>query len=606
MEKIIADIITRIEASEKINEDKLNSIIRYHNRGITDKRHHAKKYLLPYFLEQKNKCSEVYKNWNLDNACEKQLLNLLKVKPKRSASGVATITVITKPQKCGGNCIFCPNDIRMPKSYLSNEPACQRAERNFFDPYLQVQARLKALHEMGHNTDKVEMIALGGTWNDYSKDYQKWFISELFRALNDGINCEYKVKKREEKYAQTGISNNTQINEKQSQKIQERINNQEISYNEAFDIFYNTNSPWKSTETWQKATWDDVLNQHKINETAKHRCVGLVVETRPAVINEENLTYMRKLGCTKVQIGIQSLDSQKMNASERCTSTNTVQNAFSLIRLYGFKIHAHFMANLPYSNPKNDKQDFEELVTNPAYLPDEIKLYPCMLVESARLNKLAKAGKWKAYNEDVLIDVLVDDVLKTPPYTRISRMMRDISSSDITQGVKKTNLRQMVEQKAEEEASKKGIEIQEIRHREINMGKTDVSNFELKDYIYKTTISTEHFLQFVTPQNKILGFCRLSLPKQNDLLCNNLPIKNDEAMIREVHVYGKVANIGEDASNAQHLGLGKKLIEKACQISKSADYKKINVISAIGTREYYKKRGFNKYSENRMYQQKQL
>ncbi len=189
-----------------------------------------------------------------------------------------------------------------------------------------------------------------------------------------------------------------------------------------------------------------------------------------------------------------------------------------------------------------------------------------------------------------MVDILVDDVIKTPLYTRISRMMRDISSNDITQGVKKTNLRQKVEEQAEQTAKSKSIEIQEIRHREITLGKTDVNKFEFKDFEYQTKTTTEHFMQFVTENNKILGFLRLSLGD------------GEAAMIREVHVYGQVANIGSAGTNAQHLGLGTKLLKKAKSISKEKGYKKINVISAIGTREYYAKRGFTEFSCNGLYQ----
>ena len=595
MDKIIEEILNYIRNGKIINADKLNAIIRSHNKGETDvSQHYSKKHLLPYYLEQQENNTSTYQTWDISEDEEETLKTILKVKPTRSASGVATITVITKPWKCGGNCLFCPNDIRMPKSYLSNEPACQRAERNFFDPYLQVQARLKALHEMGHNTDKVELIVLGGTWNDYTHDYQRWFTKELFRALNNGVNAP-DFEEIENKYKDLGISNNLEELQQQALATQEQIDSQRMSYNEAFDKYYNENSPWNKVSNWQVASWEEVQEQQEINSTTRHRNVGLVFETRPAVINEDNLTFMRKLGCTKIQLGIQSLDENKLTESDRPTKNETVKEAFTLLREYGFKIHIHFMANLPGSTPEQDKADFAELVSNPAYLPDEIKLYPCMLVDSARLNILAKAGEWKAYDEDVLVDVLVDDVLKTPAYTRISRMMRDISSTDITQGVKKTNLRQNVEQESESRAKAQGFQIQEIRHREISQDKTNIENFKLDDIEYKTTTTTEHFLQYITPENKILGFLRLSLPKSGLT-----------ATIREVHVYGKVANIGDSATNAQHLGLGTKLIEKATEIAKEADYKQLNVISAIGTREYYKSRGFTTFTKDKLYQVEEL
>ena len=105
--------------------------------------------------------------------------------------------MLTKPWPCSSNCDYCPSDIRMPKSYLSDEPACQRAERNFFDPYLQVHARLHTLNQMGHPTDKVELIVLGGTWSDYPLDYQLWFMEQLFCALNDGDGEEAQAKARQ-------------------------------------------------------------------------------------------------------------------------------------------------------------------------------------------------------------------------------------------------------------------------------------------------------------------------------------------------------------------------------------------------------------------------
>ena len=243
MDTIIEEILALIRAGKTIDADKLNSIIRAHNKGETDNsKHYAKKYLLPYYLEEKEANSPIFQNFKITESEEESLIAILRVKPTRSASGVATITVITKPWKCGGNCLFCPNDIRMPKSYLSNEPACQRAERNFFDPYLQVQARLKALHEMGHNTDKVELIVLGGTWNDYTHEYQRWFVKELFRALNNGVNAP-DFAEREKLYINAGLTNDLKELEKQSFLTQEEIDNQKLSYNQAFEKFYNDKSP---------------------------------------------------------------------------------------------------------------------------------------------------------------------------------------------------------------------------------------------------------------------------------------------------------------------------------------------------------------------------
>src|SRR5450432_1283158 len=124
------------------------------------------------------------------------VLERLRMKPVRTISGVTPVTVLTKPFPCPGECIFCPNDIRMPKSYLSDEPGAQRAEQNSFDPYLQTMSRLTAYYNTGHPTDKIEVIILGGTWSFYPETYQIWFVRRIFDALHDfgaGINRSAEV-----------------------------------------------------------------------------------------------------------------------------------------------------------------------------------------------------------------------------------------------------------------------------------------------------------------------------------------------------------------------------------------------------------------------------
>ena len=196
METILLEIIDALQDVESLDDKALSKIIRRHNKLLGEGvRPYAKKRLLPFYLKVKDSNPERWSSWGVDETIEKRLYRTLQVKPRRSASGVATITVITKPWPCSSNCLYCPNDIRMPKSYLSNEPACQRAERNFFDPYLQVVSRLRALTHMGHPTDKIELIVLGGTWSDYPKAYQIWFTTELFRALNDYQDAELHAKR---------------------------------------------------------------------------------------------------------------------------------------------------------------------------------------------------------------------------------------------------------------------------------------------------------------------------------------------------------------------------------------------------------------------------
>ena len=191
MESILLEILEKLRAGERVDERALKAVLHAHDKLLAPgEKHFSKKALLPFYLRVKEREPERWRAWGVTPELERALVRALRMKPRRTASGVATITVITKPWPCSSNCLYCPCDVRMPKSYLADEPACQRAERACFDPYLQVSARLQALTQMGHPTDKVELIVLGGTWSDYPRAYQIWFVAELFRALNDGVAAD--------------------------------------------------------------------------------------------------------------------------------------------------------------------------------------------------------------------------------------------------------------------------------------------------------------------------------------------------------------------------------------------------------------------------------
>lgn len=564
----------------------------------------SKRHLIAYYLDVKRNDPEHWACWNFTEEQQHRIERTLQMKPRRTASGVATITVLTKPWKCSSDCLYCPNDLRMPKSYLSDEPACQRAERTFFDPYLQVAARLKALTEMGHITDKVELIILGGTWSDYSLAYQIWFVRELFRALNDGSKAQNNIAKRRTQYEHAGISSDVATLKKQVAPLQERIANQELSYNQAFDLHYAISEAWGTVATWQSATWEELETEHRTNETAHHRVVGLVIETRPERITPHHAYTLRRLGCTKVQMGIQSLDERVRKQNNRPTTNAQIQSAFETLRLFGFKTHIHAMVNLLGATPESDKQDYLHLVEGKPFQPDEIKLYPCVLVDGTGLCAHYQDHTWKPYSEEELIEVLVADTCATPAFTRISRMIRDISAPDIVAGNKKVNLRQLVENRIDTEK----LSTKEIRHREVSLADIDPSTLRFEIVSYETTVTTEHFLQWVTPEGKIAGFLRLSLPHQGALSAlaaalPESPLAEGEAMIREVHVYGRVAKLAKQGAGAQHHGLGTQLVEKACEIASRSGYTHLNVISAIGTRGYYRKLHFY---DNGLYQQRRL
>ena len=617
MDELILDILKQLRDSSQgaLDTHQLEMLINSHNSGIDSSAHSTereklipKRAILPYFLQVKQNNDELWQSWNVTPELEERFIRSVRMKPRRTASGVATITVITRPHTCSSNCIYCPCDLRMPKSYLANEPACQRAELTFFDPYVQVAARLQALHQMGHSTDKVELIVLGGTWSDYPESYQYWFIKELFRALNDWPNSPNHIQERLSWYTSFGLQNSEEALSSFVAEQQAAIFDDNTTYNQAFHKLYDTSQPHQSAWSQMQSTYDELVEQQHVNETAAARVVGLVIETRPDTITPDNLRMFRQLGCTKIQIGIQSTRQEILDVNKRQMPVAQIKRAFSLIRLYGFKIHSHLMVNLLGATPEADKQDFKTFVTDPGFLPDEIKLYPCALVSGTQLVQKYREGAWQPYAKDELVDVLVQDVLATPPYVRISRMIRDISATDILVGNKHTNLRQMVEQElaTEDVASR----VQEIRFREINQQQVRAAELTLQDFTYTTAVSDEHFLQWVTADNKIAGFCRLSLPHWDkltagacDVTANELLVQPGQAMIRELHVYGQALSLGSEGMSAQHQGLGQKLLAKASSIAAEAGYTSLNVISSIGTRAYYRAQGF---TDAGLYQQKAL
>ena len=603
MDKTICDILDALRRADALDAKELDRILRKNSERLSDGRSRiAKKNVLPYYLSTKQNDPSRWKAWNVDADLEKRFVACVRMKPRRTASGVATITVITKPWPCSGCCIYCPNDIRMPKSYLHDEPACQRAERCWFDPYLQVASRLQVLELMGHTTDKVEMIVLGGNWLDYPKSYRLWFTSELFRALNDDDQTRSaNVSSRRSVYENAGVASDQADIEAMANDLQRDVFDGRISYNDAVRALYGPDSAWAKLDIDQSASSERLERFQEENENSAHRMVGLVFETRPDSISAASLTELRELGCTKVQIGIQSLRSEILEEVDRRCGIDRSRDAISAIRLYGFKIHEHLMANLPGATPESDKAEFEQLMQDESLVPDELKLYPCSLIDGTGLMDLWESGEWRPYSEDELIDILSHDLACTRPFVRISRMVRDIGSQDIVTGNKKANLRQDVEYALEES----GLRSCEIRHREIAKDAARFDELVLDDVMYSTNVSEEHFLQWIDGDYRIYGFLRLSLPDEPAMesIGPNAPISAGQAMIREVHVYGFAEAIGKQGGSAQHRGLGRKLIERSCMIAKERGYSAMNVISAVGTRGYYRSLGFK---DRGLYQTKQL
>jgi elongator complex protein 3 len=546
--KYYADIITKIARSSRDDSDIVRTV--------------SKSKLMSIYTE--------LKALNLIKLSPEEELKLqanLKKKYIRSLSGVATVTVLTMPYPCPGKCVFCPNDVRMPKSYIASEPGAQRALSNKFDPYLQTFNRLVALNNNGHPLDKIEMIVLGGTWTFYPENYRRWFVLRIFQALND-FNPK---------------NNPTSLSSEQI-PLPINIESAENSFDSNNTTYNHVIAKNITMPDWP-CTWEELNNEFTKNENTYARCVGLSLETRPDEINEETVLELRRLGATKVQMGVQALDNNILQLNKRGHTVETTIKAFELLRLAGFKIQVHWMPNLYGSNPQKDLEMFFELFRNDAFKPDELKIYPCSLIPGTELINIYNDKKWHPYNQDILLNLVVDFLKSTPRYCRVTRVIRDIPSTEIAAGSTRTNLRQ----DAESVLTKDNSKVVEIRYREIKGETIEIDELALKETVYETTVATEYFLEYITPDEKLAGFLRLSLPKKT----SQIEELTQSAVIREIHVYGQSLKLGTNSlGKAQHSGLGKKLISHAEEIALNKGFSKLSVISAIGTREYYRKRGF--------------
>lgn len=523
----------------------------------------------------------------------------IRLKPMRSQSGVQTVSVLTKPFPCPGQCIFCPNDVRMPKSYIASEPGAQRAERNSFDPYLQTYSRLEALRNMGHEPSKIEIIVLGGTWSYYPESYQIWFIHECFRALNDfaeGIDDRETLREQ--------IRNSVQAAHRAENRV---VNVQKITidgrtlaekYNQVISKHYL--EPEIRIEGGllvrrEQKTWEELEFQHQRNETSSCKNVGLTIETRPDNISEAEVERIRRLGCTRAQIGFQSLSDEVLRLNKRGHDVAATRRAVQLLRRAGFKIHAHWMPNLYGSTLEEDKAEFLQLFSDPDFMPDELKIYPCALIPSAELMQNYERGEWVPYTQTELEELITFCLTNAPEWVRLSRVIRDIPSTETHTDHFPTNLRQI----AQENIQKMKLEQKDIRSREISKLAPKLP-IEFRYEEYQTSSSTELFLQYTDANNRILGFLRLSLPQADSYI----PELQNSAIVRELHVYGQVEAVGKEGeSNTQHRGFGKQLLQRAERLAQENGYKKLSVISAIGTREYYEKQGFE---QGKRYQHKHL
>ena len=459
---------------------------------------------------------------------EEKAQKLLKTKPMRTISGIANIAIMARPAPCGGGCIYCPKGEDAPQSYTGKEPATRRAIRNNYDPFDQVHDRLSQYETNGHSIDKSKLIVMGGTFPFQDPDYQKEFVKRAF----DG---------------------------------------------------FNTYTDGEEAETLREAQLQ--------NEKADIRNVGITFETRPDIAETDHIDRILEMGGTRVEMGVQTVFDETHERTNRGHGMEPVIEATKRLKNAGFKVCYHLMLGLPGEDYEKDIEKFKEVFSNEDYQPDEIKIYPCEVIQGTELYRQYEEGDFEPIDDEEAkrrLKKAQKDII--PPHVRVKRVMRDIPSTEVDAGPQLTNMRQMALQELHDE----GERCRCIRCREVGHVKQkfdlEPENPELVERSYRASEGDEFFLSFEdTDKDIILGFVRLRRPGES----YREEINSDTLIVRQLKVLGSSADIGSEG-DVQHQGFGSRLMEEAEEKAKSLDCSKVTVISAVGTREYYRKLGYER------------
>jgi len=511
-------------------------------------------------LSLKHKLKKIPTNINILLHCSAKELEILRrkllTKPTRTISGVAPIAIMSKPFPCPhGKCLMCPGGVGsafgdVPQSYTGREPATMRGIRNNYDAYLQVFNRLEQYVLLGHNFEKVELIVMGGTFPSFPKRYQEEFVWGAFKAMNEFSKLFFRGERfnflRFKEFFELPVENLGDL--ARTKRIQKKL--------------LKLKGRFKSGE---------LVKEQKKNEKARVKGVALCIETRPDYCGLEEILLMRQLGCTRVELGVQHLDNKVLEKICRGHGIEEVMLSTKRLKDSWLKVGYHMMLGLPGSSVVQDKKMLLKLFSSASFRPDTLKIYPCMVTKGTKLFNLWKKGSYKPLDALRAGKLIAWFKEKVPPYVRIMRVQRDIPTYQTAAGVEMTNLRQYVWEKF-------GPKCRCIRCREPKGEEVDFNAVEIKIEEYASSEGVEFFISGEV-DDKLLGFCRLR-------------IIDNGAGIRQLHVYGTAVGIGS-SGKVQHKGLGKRLLKEAERIVIDSGIKKLEVISGIGARGYYRKLGYS-------------
>uniref|UniRef100_A0A8C6QGL1 Elongator complex protein 3 n=1 Tax=Nannospalax galili TaxID=1026970 RepID=A0A8C6QGL1_NANGA len=466
----------------------------------------------------------------------KVLIPKLKAKPIRTASGIAVVAVMCKPHRCphisftGNICVYCPGGPDSDFEYSTQS-------YTGYEPTSMraIRARYDPYLQTRHRIEQLKQLG-------HSVDKVEFIVmGGTFMALPEEYR-DYFIRNLHD-----ALSGHT------SNNIYEAV---------------------------------------KYSERSLTKCIGITIETRPDYCMKRHLSDMLTYGCTRLEIGVQSVYEDVARDTNRGHTVKAVCESFHLAKDSGFKVVAHMMPDLPNVGLERDIEQFIEFFENPAFRPDGLKLYPTLVIRGTGLYELWKSGRYKSYSPSDLIELVARILALVPPWTRVYRVQRDIPMPLVSSGVEHGNLRELAFARMKD----LGIQCRDVRTREVGIQeihhKVRPYQVELVRRDYVANGGWETFLSYEDPDQDILiGLLRLRKCSEETF---RFELGGGVSIVRELHVYGSVVPVSSrDPTKFQHQGFGMLLMEEAERIAREEHGSgKIAVISGVGTRNYYRKIGY--------------